>query len=170
MTEPMTDFGWIMLGFAVFIVLCMLLGLIKLASMATLWLEERAARVKTLQDAARVITSSTRDERPINTPLSTPATITTTPASPIAPPQNDRNDLLLSAKAEALAALVLAGKVGETEGIKIVYGVAPSSSNPRYLAARAALKAELEKQAPPKFQALTEEQEEFRRSMGLPLH
>jgi hypothetical protein len=74
----------------------------------------------------------------------------------VATPQNDSN-ALLRAKAEALAAMVKAGKIGETEGIRIVFGVAPSSSNPRYLAARAALKSELERLSPPKYRALDEQ-------------
>jgi hypothetical protein len=80
--------------------------------------------------------------------------------------QPDRNALLLFAKAEALAALVKAGKVGETEGIKLVFGVNPSSSNPRYTAARAALKDALIKLEPPKFN-LTPEQIQARQALGL---
>jgi len=57
--------------------------------------------------------------------------------------QNERNQLLLVAKAQALAALVHAKKIGQTEGIKLVFGVSPSSSNKVYLAARDALQAEL---------------------------
>lgn len=75
------------------------------------------------------------------------ATTATTQQQPIAMPQNDSNALLLHAKAEALAAMVKAGKIGETDGIKTVFGEKPSSTNPRYLAARDALKqalAELE--------------------------
>jgi hypothetical protein len=84
----------------------------------------------------------------------------------IAITQPDRNALLLQAKAEALAALVKAEKVGETEGIKLVFGVNPSSSNPRYIAARAALKEELFKLDPPKFN-LTPEQIQARQALGL---
>lgn len=60
---------------------------------------------------------------------------------------NDNNALLLQQRARDLAAMVKAGKVGETEGIKIVFGEKASSTNPRYLVARDALKkalAELE--------------------------
>jgi hypothetical protein len=84
---------------------------------------------------------------------------TTTPQTSnngIAMPATDSN-ALLRAKAEALAAMVHAGKIGETEGIRLVFGVAPSSSNPRYLAARAALKEELDRLAPPKFRPLDEQ-------------
>lgn len=72
----------------------------------------------------------------------------------IAITQQDRNVLLFQGETQALAKMVHAGKVGETEGIKIVYGVSPSSSNPKYIAARAALKEELEKLDPPKFREL----------------
>jgi hypothetical protein len=94
-----------------------------------------------------------------------PATTTTaTSNNGIAITQNDSNGLLLTAKAEALAALVKAGKVGETEGIKLVFGVSPSSSNPRYQAARAALKAELAKNNYP---PLRPEQQALRQHLGL---
>lgn len=99
------------------------------------------------------------------------ATTTTSTATPIATGQNASNDLLLATKAETLAALVLAGKVTETDGIKIVYGVGPSSSNPRYLAARAALKAALERaQSGPQYQRTPEEAarvNSWRKEMGL---
>lgn len=77
-------------------------------------------------------------------PAFSPAT--TTPATSnngIAITAKERNALLLQAKAEALATMVKAQKVGETEGIKLVFGVSPSSTNQRYIDARAALKAEL---------------------------
>lgn len=73
------------------------------------------------------------------------ATTATTQQQRIATPQTDSNALLLQAKAEALAALVKAGLVGETKGLQAVFGVRPSSTNPRYLAARDALKTELAK-------------------------
>jgi hypothetical protein len=78
----------------------------------------------------------------------------------------ERNALLLQAKAEALATMVKAQKVGETDGIKIVFGVSPSSSNPRYIAARSALKDELAKLDPPKYR-MTPEQEKAREALGL---
>lgn len=53
----------------------------------------------------------------------------------------ERNTLL-RAKAEALAALVAAGKVGETDGLRLVFGVSPGSSA-AYREAQAALKAAL---------------------------
>ena len=81
-----------------------------------------------------------------NNPVAPPlATTATTEQQSIATPATDSNDLLLRNEAATLAKLVKAGKVGETEGIKIIYGVAPSSSNPRYLKARAMLKEELAK-------------------------
>lgn len=94
---------------------------------------------------------------------------TTTPQNSnnrVATPQNASNDLLLQAKAEALAAMVKAGKIGETDGIKMVFGVSPSSSNPRYQAARAALKAELAKLE--RFHpARTPDQDQRREALGL---
>jgi hypothetical protein len=70
---------------------------------------------------------------------------TTTPATSNDALQSDAtmSKLLLAGQARALAALVKAGKVTETEGIKLVFGVSPSSTNARYQAARAALKTEL---------------------------
>lgn len=71
------------------------------------------------------------------------ATTATTQQQSIAMQQSDSNALLLHAKAEALAQLVKAGAIGETKGLQIVFSVRPSSTNPRYLAARDALKAEM---------------------------
>jgi hypothetical protein len=78
----------------------------------------------------------------------------------------ERNALLLHAKAEALATLVKAGKVNETEGIKLVFGVSPSSTNPRYQAARAALKAELAQTVNP-YPQRTDAQQRAREALGL---
>lgn len=77
------------------------------------------------------------------------ATTATTQQQPIAIQQNERNALLLHAKAEALAAMVEAGIVTETKGLQIVFNVRPSSTNPRYIEARAALHAELAKRRTP---------------------
>lgn len=76
------------------------------------------------------------------------------------------NALLFAAKADALAAMVHAGKVGETEGIKIVFGVGPSSTNKTYQTAREMLKARLARLAPEKF-PLTAEQQAVREGLGL---
>lgn len=84
----------------------------------------------------------------------------------IATPATDSNALLLQQRAADLAIMVKAGKVGETEGIKLFFGVSPSSSNPRYIAARAALKAELTKLDPPKFRT-TPEIDAARDALGL---
>jgi hypothetical protein len=84
----------------------------------------------------------------------------------IATPATDSNALLLQNTAANLATMVKAGKIGETEGIKMLFGVLPSSSNPRYIAARAALKEELAKLDPPKFR-MTPEQENARNALGL---
>lgn len=86
---------------------------------------------------------------PENHPVSIAATRATTQQQPIAIQQNERNALLLQAKAEALAAMVEAGAITETKGLQIVFGVRPSSTNPRYLEARAALHAELAKRHTP---------------------
>lgn len=63
--------------------------------------------------------------------------------------ESDDNALLLRNEATALAKLVKAGIVGETKGLQIVFDVKPSSTSPRYLAAREALKAELARLDPP---------------------
>lgn len=73
---------------------------------------------------------------------------------------------LLDGQARALAVAVKAGKWGETEGIKAVFGVSPSSTNQRYIAARAALKAELEKLNNP-YPYMTTEQKRAREELGL---
>jgi len=68
----------------------------------------------------------------------------TTSLQTIAKPQNDDNELLLQGKAYALAVLVRARKIGQTEGIYLVFGEKPSSTNGRYLRARALLQEQLE--------------------------
>lgn len=73
---------------------------------------------------------------------------------------------LLDGQARALAAMVQAGKVGETDGIKIVFGVSPSSTNARYQAARAALKAELERLTN-HYPNMTPEQKQAREALGI---
>lgn len=103
-------------------------------------------------------------ERPTSPGLPALATTSQNSNNPIATPAIDSNDLLLRNEAATLAKLVKAGKVGETEGIKLVYGVAPSSSNPRYLRARAMLKEELAKLEPgAKYNRTPEEAEDIRR-------
>ena len=97
---------------------------------------------------------------------------TTTPQNDnngIAITATEHNALLFAAKADALAALVHAGKVGETEGIKLVFGVGPSSSSKTYQAARELLKARLARLQPERFK-LTPEQEQFRERLGLSNH
>ncbi len=84
-------------------------------------------------------------QRRVSRRLHVATTTTLKPATVIAITQNEPNALLLHARADALAALVVAGKVGETEGIKLVFGASPSSSNRTYLDARTALKAAIAK-------------------------
>jgi hypothetical protein len=93
---------------------------------------------------------------------------TTTPATSNNALQSDatQSNTLLAGQARALAALVKAGKVGETEGIKIVFGVSPSSTNARYQAVRAALKAELDR-LNNVYPHRTEEQKRAREALGL---
>lgn len=94
------------------------------------------------------------------------AATTTTPATSnnrIAMPQNGSNELLLRAKAESLAAMIHAGKIGQTEGIKLIFGVGPSSTNPRYQAARDATVAALQRlKADATYAELTPEQAQTR--------
>jgi len=107
------------------------------------------------------------DDRPL---LDDDPATTTTPQNSnngVAITQNDRNALLLQTQAATLAAMVRAGKIGETEGIRLVFGVAPSSSNPRYIAARAALKTELAKLEPSPYPQRTAEQQMQRELLGI---
>jgi hypothetical protein len=85
----------------------------------------------------------------------TPATTTlATDNNSIAMLQNERNELLLLGKAQALATLVQAKKINETDGILIVFGVKPSSTSQKYQAARKALRDELVKLQGPQFQRI----------------
>jgi hypothetical protein len=85
-------------------------------------------------------------------------------AKPIATPQSGGNDAVVIA---ALARLVAAGKLGQTDAIKLGLQVAPSSTSARYAEARAALRAEVERlSGGPQFN-LTPEQAEWRKRMGL---
>ena len=63
--------------------------------------------------------------------------------------ESDSNALLFRGMAIALALMVKAGRVGETNGLHDVFHVKPSSTSPRYQAAREALKAELARLDPP---------------------
>lgn len=95
-----------------------------------------------------------------------PATTTPQPATTALQSDATNSNELLLGQARALAAMVKANKIGETEGIKIVFGVSPSSTNPRYQAARAALKAELERLNDP-YPYMTPEQKRAREALGL---
>jgi len=97
-----------------------------------------------------------------------PAT-TTQPATTALQSDATKSNALLAGQARALAALVKAGKIGETEGIKIVFGVSPSSTNARYQAARSALKAELERLTN-HYPHMTPEQKQAREALGLATH
>jgi hypothetical protein len=101
-----------------------------------------------------VFLSSTFDRGEVKSGIVVPVVATTTDpqnnngiATPN-PPQGEGNELLLRGRAEALAAMVKAEKIGETEGLKIVFKVSPSSTNPRYQVARSLLKEELARLEP----------------------
>lgn len=117
------------------------------------------------------LTSSREDRESSEEATTDPETpATTTPENDnngIAAAMAETNALLFAAKADVLAAMVQAGKVGETEGIKIVFGVGPSSSNKTYLTARELLKARLARMQPEKYPLLTPEQEAARVALGL---
>lgn len=84
----------------------------------------------------------------------------------IATPATNDNALLFQQRAADLALAVRAGKIGETAGIKLYFGVSPSSTSPAYIAARAALKVELAKLDPPKYRR-TPEIEAARKALGI---
>ncbi len=115
--------------------------------------------------------ASDADDLAPEDPADAPAT--TTPQhdnNAVAISDNERNALLFAGAADALAAMVAAGKVTQTDGIRIVYGVGPSSTNKTYLAARELLLARLERlQAPQPGQPkpLTAEQHAARVALGL---
>lgn len=112
-------------------------------------------------EAPPLITSSGEDgdgdNAVVASPLRPGSATPETERNGIAIDNNERNALLFAGRAEALAAMVHAGKVGETEGIKIVYGCAPSSTGKTYLAARELLKARLARLAPEKYRELDED-------------
>lgn len=91
---------------------------------------------------------------------------TTTPQNtlhPIADAQDDSNDLLL---AKGLAKMIKAGKVGQTDGIQIMFGVKPSSTNKRYQTIRDAVQFELKALDNP-YPNRTPEQEQRRKELEL---
>lgn len=110
-----------------------------LGSLALGWLVGRWDRI--MSRGAR----SEAEQKSNQEPAIPPAT--TTPATSNNALQSDAtySKGLLDGQARALAIAVRAGKYGETEGLKAVFGVSPSSTNQRYIDARAALKAELAK-------------------------
>lgn len=149
----MEHFGLSDLGIILLIIVCV--GLISMEIPQRLW-----ARYVTLRVPGRAMVEPTdRVDPPRNNNAAMPA-------QPVAIDNNERNALLLAGRADALAALVHAGKVGETEGIKIVFGASPSSTNKTYQTARELLKARLARLAPEKYK-LTPEQEALRARLGL---
>lgn len=97
-----------------------------------------------------------------------------TPDNQIAIPQNsvntvliDKTQALFQGKIEALAMLVNAGKVGQTEGLELVFQCSRSSrtDSPYHLARIALLP--LITHPVPRFPALTEEQQQAREDLGL---
>ena len=110
--------------------------------------------------------ASDRTQPHENPAESTATTIPQDGNNSIAVSETERNALLFAGKAEALAAIVHAGKIGETEGIKIVFGVGPSSTNKTYQAAREMLKARLARLQSPG-RTLTPEQRAARKELGL---
>ncbi len=118
---------------------------IGLISMLYGWIQERWWQLTDWWHQAPAYQMSSDGEEPEDISLAANNATTQQPATTLCSAGYDHNELLLRGQAIALAAMVKAGKTGETEGIKTVFHVSPSSSNPRYLAARAALKAELAK-------------------------
>lgn len=86
----------------------------------------------------------TEPPAPLDTPKTQHCATPETRNNGVAMGETERNLLLRQGQAKALAALIEAGKVSETEGLRIVYGVAPGSSI-AYRDVRALLK---EAQAP----------------------
>jgi len=109
------------------------------------------------------------DQKSNDEPTFSSATTTPQPATTALQSGATDSNALLQGQARALAAMVKAGKIGETDGIKMVFGVSASSTNPRYQAARAALKEELAKLEPAKFRR-SPEQEAAREALGLSGH
>ena len=170
----MSDFGLFLLMFAAVLVL---VGAIKVLSLFSQWLDRPKIIPASAAPLVKRFAGKYVELRPVMATESepgeeeeqdadSPATSQQNSNNGIAMQQGDSNALLLQAKAEALAALVKAGKIGETEGIKIVYGLTASSTNPKYQAARAALKEELQKLDQPRYRR-TPEQEQLRRDLGI---
>lgn len=89
------------------------------------------------------------------------------PAMMIIEPQNSSNVSLLEARVEVLAMMVHYGKIGQTEGIKLVFGETPGSTHHRYQLIRALLKEELAQLDKPQFRDITKEQQEQIAQLGL---
>lgn len=126
--------------------------------------EEKPALFRATLTAAYVYEGAeSEDERGV---VGAVAPLAKNGANVIATPQNDNNDAVVIA---ALARLVAAGKVGQTDAIKVGLGVAPSSTSVRYAEVRNAMRAEVErlKGAEGAQFNLTPEQVEWRKKMGL---
>lgn len=99
-------------------------------------------------------------------PDNAPAATTPQPATTALQSDATYSKGLLDGQARALAIAVKEGRYKETEGIKAIFGVSPSSTNPKYIAARAALKAELAKLDNP-YPNRTADQDRQRAELGL---
>jgi hypothetical protein len=131
------------------------------------WLQQRQASAPRVSSVPRRTMSSAEADEVIESAfVEAVASPAKEAAKPIATPQNGNNDAVVIA---ALARLVAAGKLGQTDAIKIGIGVTPSSTSTRYATIRDGLRAEVERlkgKDKPQFQ-LTPEQVAWRRAVGL---
>lgn len=104
-----------------------------------------ASREKAVNNYRYDMSSGDEWEDSENDAADTIATTATTQQQWIAKATTDSNDLLFQQQVEDAASMVEAGVCGETKALQIIFKVRPSSTNTRYLAARDALHAELEK-------------------------
>jgi hypothetical protein len=153
--------------------MCALIGLVS-ALGPPIWrglprLRDRYFERQPIGDLYRYIMSTDErfedDDRPLYANNS-PAATTPQPATTALQSDATYSKGLLDGQARALAIAVKAGKIGETEGLKMIFGVSPSSTNQKYITARAALKAELEKLNNP-YPRRTAEQQQLREELGL---
>lgn len=95
------------------------------------------------------------------------ATTLATDNNAVAMQQQHDNALLLQGAAQALAKVVKAGLIGETAGIKLVFGLTPSSTSTRYQTVRNALQSELALLNEPRFNPISPAQQSTRTQLGL---